>query len=464
MSSEHNVAVDVAKTLVSVLSNEACIFTDQLTTEFKELLIRWSDVDVQVPSAILQPSCEGDISEIVKHAAKHNIPFIAKGGGHSTWSTIGSGGWIIDLSLLRSISINTSAQTATIQAGVLTKPVNEAVANAGFMIHSANAANVGHIGFLLGGGSSVLMGMHGLAIDALITARVVTATGRIVTASSTKNGDLFWALKGAGQYFGIVTEVTVKIFPQTTDIISWACIFTPPQIKEVAKAVKELVDGGDQKSFGVAMITLPPGLPGQTKPVITVSITHFRSEAEAEGIMKPLLAANPVAQMKRHTAFSNLTDAADKIDKKGGFKSVVSCGLKGFDPRKFEKCLDSWTGLVDEHPEAASTFFMFLWASKEGMKSFGDESSAYGHRDIGCWSFLWPSALDEEFFKAAVQSSEDFIELCQAGQEESGKAVFPSHSRVKSVEQRYRGVERRLKLGKVKRTWDPEGRFTKQFL
>lgn len=79
-------------------------------------------------------------------------------------------------------------------------------------------------------------------------------------------------------------------------------------------------------------------------------------------------------------------------------------------------------------------------------------------------SFLWPSALDKESFKAAVQSSEDFMALCQADLEASDKAVFPSHSRVKSVEQRYRGVERRLKLREVKRTWDPEGRFTKQFL
>ncbi|KAG4439066.1 hypothetical protein IFR05_005457 [Cadophora sp. M221] len=464
MSSEHNIAVDAAKALDPLLSNTARIFTDPSTTEFKELLIRWSDVDIQVPSAILQPNGEEDISQIVKHAAKHNIPFIAKGGGHSNWSTIGSGGWIVDLSLLRSIGINTSTQTATIQAGVLTKSVNEAVTDAGFMIHSANAANVGHIGFLLGGGSSVLMGMYGLAIDALVSAQVVTAAGRVVTASPTENGDLFWALKGAGQYFGIVTEVAVRIFPQTSDIISWACIFAPPQIKEVAKAVRELVDGGDQKSFGVAMITLPPGLPRQTKPVIIVSITHFRSKAEAEESMKPLLAIHPVAQIKRPIAFSNLTDAADNIDKKGGLKSVVSCGLKGFDPEKFEKCLDAWTGLVEGHPEAASTFFMFLWASKDGMKTFGDESSAYGHRDIGCWSFLWPSAPDEESFKAAVQSSEDFIALCQADQGESEKAVFPNHSRVKSVEQRYRGVERRQRLGEVKRTWDPEGRFTRHFL
>ncbi|KAH7317941.1 hypothetical protein BKA65DRAFT_609543 [Rhexocercosporidium sp. MPI-PUGE-AT-0058] len=421
MSSDHKIAVDVAKTLIPALSIEARIFTDQSTAEFKELLIRWSDVDIQVPSAIFQPSCEEDISQIVNGAAKHNIPFIAKAGGHNLFH-------------LRSISIDISAQIATIQAGVLTKPVNEAVTKAGFMIHSANAANVGHIGFLLGGGSSALMGMHGLAIDALISARVVTATGRVVTASTTENEDLFWALKGAGQYFGIVTEATVKIFPQTTEIISWACIFAPPQIKRVATAVKELVDGGDQKSLVVAMIAIPPGPPGQTKPVIIVSITHFGSEAEAGMTMKPLLAVNPIAEMKRQTAFSNLTDAADRIDKKGGFKLIVTCGLKGFDPEKFEKCLDAWTGLLNGHPEAASTFFM------------------------------WPSAPDEESFKAALQSSEDFVALCQADQEESDKAAFPSHSRMTSVEQRYRGEGRRQKLGGIKKTWDPEGRFTKEFL
>lgn len=107
--------------------------------------------------------------------------------------------------------------------------------------------------------------MHGLAIDALISARVVTATGRVVTASAIENVDLFWALKGAGQYFGIVLEVTVKIFPKTTDIISWACIYGPHQIKEASKALEEVINAGDQKSFGAAMITLPPTFPGSTK-------------------------------------------------------------------------------------------------------------------------------------------------------------------------------------------------------
>lgn len=119
--------------------------------------------------------------------------------------------------------------------------------------------------------------------------------------------------------------------------------------------------------------------------MIVVSVTHFRSEAEAEKMMKPLLDVNPVAQMKRPVEFSNLTDSTDKIDKKGGFKSNVSCGLKTFKPEYLENALAAWMRLVDGHSDAASTFFMFIWASKEAMKSFGDESSAYTHRDIGTW-------------------------------------------------------------------------------
>ena len=119
--------------------------------------------------------------------------------------------------------------------------------------------------------------------------------------------------------------------------------------------------------------------------MIVVSVTHFRSEAEAENIMKPLLDANPVAQMKRPIEFSNLTDSADKIDKKGGYKSNVSCGLKTFKPEYLQNALAAWMRLVDGYSDAASTFFMFIWASREAMKTLGEESSAYTHRDIGSW-------------------------------------------------------------------------------
>jgi FAD/FMN-containing dehydrogenase len=146
-----------------------------------------------------------------------------------------------------------------IQAGVLTKLLNQAVHKAGFYLQSSGAASVGHIPFVLGGGQSWMTGMHGMAIDHLISARVVTATRGLVVASATENADLFWALKGAGQFFGLVAEITVRMFPIERDILNWSFIFLPHQIKEVAKAIETISAGDIAKSPGIVAIMQAPG-------------------------------------------------------------------------------------------------------------------------------------------------------------------------------------------------------------
>jgi FAD/FMN-containing dehydrogenase len=105
-----------------------------------------------------------------------------------------------------------------------------------------------------------MTGMYGLAVDNLISARIVTATRGLVIASETENPDLFWALKGAGQYFGIVTEVTVKIFPFREQITTWSCVFLPSQIMEVSAVLETLANGDDAvRSPGMAAIMAFPG-------------------------------------------------------------------------------------------------------------------------------------------------------------------------------------------------------------
>jgi FAD/FMN-containing dehydrogenase len=164
-----------------------------------------------------------------------------------------------------------------VQAGVGTKQLNAAVSEAGFYIQSPNAATVGYIPFMLGGGSTWLSGLYGLAVDNLISARVVTATHGLVTASASENADLFWALKGAGQFFGLVTEVTAQMFPYEEKITVWTCIFLPAQIKDVAKEVAALANGSESaKSPGMAAVVAPPG---QTKvnPLLLRSIGSAHS-------------------------------------------------------------------------------------------------------------------------------------------------------------------------------------------
>lgn len=180
------------------------------------------------------------------------------------------------MSLLESITINSTAATATIQSGVLMKQVTKAVSSSGFMTPFATGSAVGYVPFLLGGGNSPLVGMCGMAVDSLLSARIVTAKEGLVTASRDENAELFWALKGAGQFFGIVTEVTIKLFPLAKEIVSWTCIFVPTQIQEVAEALKIVVDRVDAKSSGMAAVTVPPGPPGQTKVCFSLVVRISR--------------------------------------------------------------------------------------------------------------------------------------------------------------------------------------------
>ncbi|CZR65637.1 uncharacterized protein PAC_15537 [Phialocephala subalpina] len=249
MTSSTNTVVPISTELRSSLSKNAELLIDPQNSGFKTSMSRWSDEDPKTPAAIFKPATEEDIVKIVKTATQNRIPFVPKAGGNTP--------------------VSTSNETVTLQAGVLTKPLNVAVAKEGFVIQTPSGGAVSYIGFMLG-----------------VSARIVTATQGLVICSETENPDLFWGLKGAGQFFGIVTEVTMKIYRLEHPITSWTLIFLPGQIEKVAEVLDEVVNGCDARSPGMCAVMTPPG---QTKPMLMVSITHFRPEAETEKMMAPLL-------------------------------------------------------------------------------------------------------------------------------------------------------------------------------
>ena len=119
--------------------------------------------------------------------------------------------------------------------------------------------------------------------------------------------------------------------------------------------------------------------------MILVNIMNFRPKSEADAIVAPLLALNPVQKITKTIGFVNITDAAEALNKQKGFKTQISCGMQKFDGNILEKGLESWTKLVDEHPNASSSFFMYNLYSTGGMMKFGEESSSYSHRDCAVW-------------------------------------------------------------------------------
>jgi len=116
--------------------------------------------------------------------------------------------------------------------------------------------------------------MYGMGVDSLVSAKIVTAKGAVVV-SEKENRELFWAVKGAGQYFGVVTEVTVRIFRLQDPILTWTCLFLPGQVKELGGVLEEMVnweEDGKKRSPGMVAIMAPPG---QTK--VRVLISNFQS-------------------------------------------------------------------------------------------------------------------------------------------------------------------------------------------
>lgn len=118
-----------------------------------------------------------------------------------------------------------------------------------------------------------------------------------------------------------------------------------------------------------------------------INITHFRPSSEAEIIMAPLLALNPVPNIKKTVECGNVTDSSDAFNKHGGLNTIVSCGLQRFDGRQFIESLEQWKKMVDEALGAKRSMFMFTWFSNQNevFKRIEDESSAWSHRDCAVW-------------------------------------------------------------------------------
>ncbi|KAI0396020.1 hypothetical protein F5Y17DRAFT_456345 [Xylariaceae sp. FL0594] len=192
------------------------VLVERHSPRFQDLLKRWTDIDRQTPAAIILP----------------------ESGGYSQWSTIGEHGIIIDLSKYSGISVDAAGRKATLVGSVLSKAVAVALAAEGFF-------TVGAIPYFLGGGASITSSITGYGSDQILGARMIDATGKFINVTEEAEPDLLYAIRGAGQFFGLVTELTIKIRPLkelgNEEGVIWAGVFTFPlhRARDVALAVEK---------------------------------------------------------------------------------------------------------------------------------------------------------------------------------------------------------------------------------
>ncbi|TAQ83902.1 hypothetical protein B7494_g7783 [Chlorociboria aeruginascens] len=439
-------------TFLSTLSPTTGILSDPNNAEFQASMLRWSTLDLQIPSLIIQPSSAADILATVMHCTEHKIPFVVKSGGHSPWSTISSRGWIIDLALWKGMQVDEQADRVRIWGSISTSELNVELGP------TPNSGSVAIIPFLLGGGRSPLSSLHGLGIDNIISAKIITASSpsssspSLLSLSETENRDLFWAIKGAGQYFGLVTEVELKIHP-LREIGVDTFIFAAEKVGEVTGALERIVQGCADTEAGTGIVMK---VPFAEKPVIIITTTNF-SPSSPLSSTQALTSLNPLKHIPKNINIAQFTSALDAVDKHGSIKRYLSIGLQRFKPDILIKGMSIFESMVAEGEGLENgALFGFDWGNSEGLRKGGEEGEVMALSTSPSSS---PSQTQKSFSYA-----DQYLAMCQEDQAESEKSWFQNNTREHPVQLRYRDEKVRKRLRELKKVWDPRACFGEEFL
>jgi FAD/FMN-containing dehydrogenase len=251
------------------------------------------------PSIIVQAATAGDVAEAVRYARRAGLPIAVRSGGHSVAGHgMADGALVVDFSNMRGISIDPAARTARVQAGVRSGDLAAPAHAYGLALSTGDTSTVAMGGLTTGAGIGFMARTHGLAIDNLLSAQVVTADGAIVKASESENPDLFWGIRGGGGNFGVITEFEFRLAP-VGQVIGGALLL--PATREVIRGYLDYtVDAPDGLTTLATLMHAPPApfVPEERvgEMVFNVLITWDGDAAEGERVIAPLRAlGTPVA-------------------------------------------------------------------------------------------------------------------------------------------------------------------------
>jgi hypothetical protein len=214
------------------------------------------------PAVIARCADEADVAQAIRYGRERELDIAIRGGGHNGGGLgVVDDGLVIDLSLLKGVQVDQETATVQVRGGSLLKEVDEATHAAGLAVPAGIIGTTGAGGLTLGGGVGHLTRRCGLTIDNLLSAEVVLADGSRVTASDEEHPDLFWALRGGGGNFGVVTSFTFRSHPVHT-VVAGPMLWPLERSADVLEAYREFLPSAPRELNGFfAFLTVPPAPP-----------------------------------------------------------------------------------------------------------------------------------------------------------------------------------------------------------
>jgi FAD/FMN-containing dehydrogenase len=235
------------------------------------------------PALIARCTGVADVQRAVEFARLRGLLVSVRGGGHSApgYGT-NDGGLVIDMSLMKGIRVDPQRRTVRAVGGVLWRELDHETQAFGLATTGGTVSNTGIAGLTLGGGLGWLMGKHGLSVDNLMSADVVTADGTFRQASATDNPDLFWALRGGGGNFGVVTSLEYRLHP-VTEVLGGLVLHPLEQARAVLRFYRDFCSSlPDEAEAFAGLLTAPQGM-----PVVALLLGYNGSIEEGAKVLEP---------------------------------------------------------------------------------------------------------------------------------------------------------------------------------
>jgi FAD/FMN-containing dehydrogenase len=409
------------------------------------------------PAVVVRAANAGDIMASVDFARENQVALAVRGGGHSVpgFGTCDDG-VVIDLSGMRGVRVDPANKRARAEGGATWGDLNAATYAFGLATTGGIISTTGVGGLTLGGGIGYLARGAGLSCDNLVSADVVTADGRFVTASDTENEDLFWALRGGGGNFGVVTSFEYRLHP-VKDIYGGAMFFELDQVANILRFYREFIADAPEQFGGFPAFQIAPPLPfipenrhGDTFIAFVSCWTGPLDEGE--NVLKPVRDVAPiVAELIGPMPYPALNSA---------FDALAPPGLQHYWKANFVKELtdEAIEAHVQHGPKVpAVNSTMHIYPINGACHRVAPDATAFAYRDANFATVIagmWPEPADNE---ANTRWVRDYYDATAPHSEEGGYINFMSEDDQERIKANYKGNYDRLV--EVKRKHDPGNLF-----
>ncbi|HEV7213004.1 MAG TPA: FAD-binding oxidoreductase [Blastococcus sp.] len=403
------------------------------------------------PAAVVRCSTAADVAATVRYAAESGKALAVRGGGHSVPGFGTADDAIVaDLSGMQSVEVDDAARTAAAGGGTTWHRLNDVTAAHGAATPGGIISSTGIGGLTLGGGIGYLSRGYGLSCDNLLAAEVVTADGSIVTASDEENPDLFWALRGGGGNFGVVTRFTYRLHP-VTDILGGPMFFDLADAPALLAYFRDFIATAPREFGGFPGFQIAPPLPFVPedkvgKPFLLMVPCWTGSVAEGEQIIEGFRQiSRPVAEHVGVMPLAALNSA---------FDALLPPGLQHYWKAAFVRELtDDAIAAHLEHgskvPCVNST--MHLYPINGAVHDVASDATAFGHRDAtfaAVIAGMWPDPADNaantawvrDYYAAIAPHSEPggYINFASADDQSKAAVNFgANYNRLRETKRRY---------------------------